>query len=215
MAAVEELSSLEGGRVLDVPAGGGYLQKYLPPRFDYQPFEPVKAFNNTTTYNHDSGLLPFPQLSCSVDAILSVAGIHHFSDKKPLFIEMARVTKPGGRLVLADVHCKSLVASFLDGYIDRNNSTGHHGYYLGEDTLEELESCGWNVASARRKHYHWNFTSLKQMARFCELLFDINRADTSQIRVQLEDELGVDMASGGVGLRWDLYVISASKNTQA
>ncbi len=212
MAVTEELSSLSGGIVLDVPAGGGYLREYLPARFKHQPYEQVSSFQGFPGDATDCGLLPFPQSSESIDAVLSVAGVHHFGDKLPFFNEMARVTKPEGYLVLADVHRDSPVAQFLDGYINTHNSTGHKGYYLDDKSLEELNMCGWNVVSANRKHYHWIFNSLHQMARYCHLLFDIRHTNYAQTSEQIERELGIDrLSQGRVGMRWDLYVIRAEK----
>jgi SAM-dependent methyltransferase len=212
IAVTEELADLDSGIVLDVPAGGEYLRDYLPNRFTYLPYERVSSFQDTPIVGTDHGLLPFPQSSDAIDAVVSVAGVHHFENKLPLFEEMARVTAPGGFLVLADVHRESPVAGFLDGYINTHNSTGHEGYYLDNKTLEELEKCGWNVISAKRKHYHWGFASLSQLTTYCHLLFDITHYDFEQTRIQLEQDLGLDvLSSSRVGLRWDLYVVTATK----
>lgn len=212
MAVVEEISGLEHGLVLDVPAGGAYLRKYLPARFDYQPYEPVGAFKGSTGVESKQGLLPFPQPSAIADIVVSVAGVHHFNDKKPLFTEMARVTKPGGKLILADVHHQSNTAQFLDGYIDANNSTGHSGFFLGENTLNELDECGWNVNSADRKYYYWIFASRQQLARYCHLLFDITHNDYHLTLEQIEQELGIDsLPDNRIGMCWDLFVINAQK----
>jgi len=212
IAVTKELANLSGGIVLDVPAGGEYLKDYLPSRFTYLPYERVSSFQGSPIVGTDQGLLPFPQSSKSIDAVVSVAGVHHFNNKLPLFTEMARVTTPNGYLVLADVHRESPVAKFLDGYIDTHNSTGHEGYYLDEKSLEELNQCGWDVISANRKHYHWVFASLNQLTRYCHLLFDIRHSDYEQTHRVIEQELSIDnLSQGRVGLRWDLYVITAEK----
>lgn len=213
MAVVEELPGSSGGVVFDVPAGGGYLRRYLPDRFSYKSYEPVASFKGKAKNKPESALIPLPQNSTAFDFVVSVAGIHHFQSKDELYREMARVTRPGGRLVLADVHKHSRVASFLDGYIDASNSTGHQGYYLDGQTLTELESCGWRVLSAQRKRYHWLFKSEQQMAEFCHQLFDIRHSDLSRTRSRIVEELGVDRLDGGVGMRWELFVIVAEKNT--
>ena len=220
MAVVEELAAVKAGLVLDVPAGGGYLRRYLPERFVYKAYEPVGSFKDslkkTGTSDSRSGLLPFPQDTASVDIVVSVAGVHHFADKLPLFIEMARVAKPDGKLVLADVHQHSPVASFLDGYIGKSNSSGHDGIYLCDRTLEELDASGWHVESARRKHYHWVFNSQQQMLHYCHLLFDICHDDFDLTLGHIERELGVDTLSDNqLGLRWDLCVITAEKKQVA
>jgi len=212
MAVIEEFPDLSSGIVFDVPAGGGYLQRYLPSAFEYQFYEPVASFKGQKNINPERSLIPFPQSSSAFDVVVSVAGIHHFPDKESLFKEMVRVTRPDGHLVLADVHRQSKAAAFLDGYIDATNSTGHKGFYLGEQTLEELESCGWRILSAQRKHYHWMFESEQQMAEFCHLLFDIGHADFSTTRLRIDEDLGIDQFDdGSVGMRWELFVVVAEK----
>ncbi|MBT8146684.1 MAG: class I SAM-dependent methyltransferase [Gammaproteobacteria bacterium] len=213
MAVVDELPASQSAVVLDVPAGGGYLRGYLPARFEYRSYEPVSSFKSGSQEDVERSLLLFPQGSESVDVVASVAGIHHFQDKEPLFREMARVTRPGGQLILADVHHQSSVAAFLDGYVDASNSTGHRGFYLGDHTLEELENCGWHVSSAQRKHYHWMFGSEQQMAEYCHLLFDICHSDFAETRMNIEESLGIDQLDDGrFGMRWELFVIVAEKN---
>lgn len=212
MAVVDELPENRPGLVLDVPAGGGYLKQYLPSGFRYTSYEPVGSFSDGSQADAERSLLPFPQDACSVDFVLSVAGVHHFPDKTPVFDEMLRVIRPEGQLILADVHAQSKVASFLDGYIDASNSTGHKGYYLGENTIRELESCGWRIDSARRKHYHWLFESEQQMSEYCHLLFDIRHPDTAKTRLQIREDLGVEqLPDGSIGMSWELFVISATK----
>jgi SAM-dependent methyltransferase len=215
-AVLNELSISDQGLVLDVPAGGRYLQHYLPARFTYLPHEPVVSFSGRHVGDTDRGLLPIPHATGSVDVVVSVAGVHHFEDKRPLFEEMNRVTRPGGKLLLADVHRLSHVARFLDGYIDSSNSMGHRGYYLDDTTLDELDLSGWEVRGATRKHYHWHFPSQQALVQYCHLLFDITHGDHQRTGQQVEQILGTDVfPNGRIAMRWDLYVISARKRSLA
>ncbi|MBI1181941.1 MAG: methyltransferase domain-containing protein [Alphaproteobacteria bacterium] len=197
-----------GATVADVPSHGGYLARYLPRGCRWLGHEPCAVFGHGAA-GDDRGLLPLPWEDDAVDAALSVAGVHHVEDKVSLFRELARVVRPGGRFVLADVHEASDAARFLDGWVDAHNSTGHDGLFLGEHTLDELARAGWRVLSAERVGYHWRFASLEDMGEFCHGLFDL-RASTPEETVRaIDEELGIDRLEDGVGMRWELYMVVA------
>jgi SAM-dependent methyltransferase len=198
-----------GARVADVPAGGGYLARYLPEGCTWLGHEPCASFGHGAT-EQDRDLLPLPWGEATVDAALSIAGVHHLDDKIPLFTELARVVRPGGRLVLADVHVASAVSRFLDGWVDRHNSTGHVGSYLGEHTLGELERAGWQVLSAERVPFHWRFLSVADMGEFAHRLFDLRTSRPEDTARTIEAELGVDRFDGGIGMRWELFMVAAT-----
>ncbi len=198
-----------GAIVADVPAGGGYLARYLPEGCRWLGHEPCSSFGHGAT-EQDSDLLPLPWADASVDAALSIAGVHHLDDKVPLFAELARVVRPGGRFVLADVHRESAVSRFLDGWVDRHNSTGHVGSYLGDHTLAELERAGWHVLSAERVGFHWRFADSGEMGEFCHRLFDLRTSAPAETARTIAAELGIDAVEGGIGMRWELFMVAAT-----
>lgn len=198
-----------GARVADVPAGGGYLAKYLPEDCTWLGHEPCASFGHGAT-EQDRDLLPLPWADASVDAALSIAGVHHLDDKMPLFAELARVVRPGGRLVLSDVHEASPVSRFLDGWVDRHNSTGHVGSYLGDHTLDELRRAGWDIVSAERVPFHWRFANLNDMGEFAHRLFDLRTSSPQDTARTIVAELGVDALASGVGMRWELFMVEAT-----
>lgn len=203
-------AALPAGAVVgDVPAGGGYLARYLPQGCRWLGHEPCAAFGHGAT-DQDRDLLPLPWADASLDAALSIAGVHHLEDKVPLFAELARVVKPGGRLVLSDVHRDSAVSRFLDGWVDRHNSTGHVGSYLGDHTLAELERAGWTIVSAERVGFHWRFANRTDMGEFCHRLFDLRTSVPAETGRTIEAELGVDDLPDGIGMRWELFMVAAT-----
>jgi len=202
-----------GEVVVDVPAGGGYLQAYLPGGCHWAPHEPCGSF-------HDDGaavtteLLPLPWPDAYADAAISIAGVHHLEDKRPLFAELQRVVKPSGRFLLADVHGDAPVARFLDEFVGAHNSTGHTGCYLGPHTSTELEHTGWSIVRAERVSFAWWFSDTDALAGYCQMLFDLRRTDTRAVLGAVKHYLGLQHRHGEVGMTWELYLVLARRRAQ-
>ncbi len=205
---VDRAALQAGDVVVDVPAGGGYLQRYLPAAVHWLGHEPCASFFATSAAG-DQPLLPLPWANGFADAALSIAGVHHQEDKLPLYREIHRVLKPGGRFVLADVHADSDVARFLDSFVGRYNSTGHRGIYLTATDIPRLEACGFRVVAAERLAYHWWFSTRTDMSDFCRLLFDMRDIDSPAVADGIESQLGVSDRDGEIGMRWELYALTA------
>lgn len=205
----------DGMVVADVPAGGGYLRRYLPSYCTWQGHEPCTAFSNHKAGAHavhEGELLPLPWIDQSIDVVISLAGVHHLADKRPLFAEAFRVTRPGGWFVLSDVAAESDGAVFLNSFVDAHNSTGHEGVFLDHRTLDDLTQAGWTILSDQLVTFHWVFQQRTDMARFCRSLFDICNAATKEVQKALEEHLGVDvLQDGSIGLRWSLMTIVAKR----
>lgn len=198
---------LQAGHIIaDVPAGGGYLKKYLPENCILWEHEPSSHFR--AGLNKGGPLFPFPWDNDSVNTAVSLAGVHHLLDKRPFFKELFRVVKPGGRLVLSDVAANSAVANFLDGYVGDNNSTGHKGIYLSKDTPNELCQVGWHLISAEQVDFNWVFNDLLAMGRFCHSLFDLQHVSFRNTIDVIRAKLGIDILDGGkIGMHWSLMTI--------
>jgi len=203
-----------GDVVIDVPAGGGYMQRYLPAGARWHGHEPSASFQDSATAA-DSGLLPLPWAAGFADAALSVAGIHHLVDKRPLFRDVHRVLKPGGRFVLADAWEGSPVARFLDEFVGSYNSTGHNGIYVTKRTLDELAACGFAVQRAERTAYCWWFRDRLSMGAFCRLLFDIRGVDAETVAAAIETRLGITTRGAECGLNWELMIAVARREATA
>lgn len=211
--AIEAAALRPGMVVADVPAGGGYLQRFLPEGCIWWGHEPCASFTHHGAVVGDpTALLPLPWPDGSVDVAISLAGVHHIDDKRPLFADQYRVVKPGGRLVVSDVAADSAVAQFLDGYVGAHNSTGHKGVFQDEDTLQDLRNTGWVVESSEICDSHWVFAGRNAMAAFCHELFDLRNASMADTQAAIETQLGVaNLSDGQVGMNWALRTIVAVK----
>lgn len=212
--AVERMPFVPGMVVADVPAGGGYLKPYLPPDCKWWPHEPCASFNAHGADSaglNDGHFLPLPWDAGSVDAVFSIAGVHHFEDKRPLFTELHRVVKPGGALVLSDVAADSAVARFLDDYVGSCNSTGHEGHYLDEQTLVELTSTGWQVELCEVVACPWVLPDTAAMVEFCRGLFDIRRSTPIETAEAIKRHLGNSNSQEGLEMQWSLMTIRARR----
>ncbi len=197
-----------GERIVDVPAGGGYLRRYLPESSTWLGHEPCASFLPDAAAP-EQGLLPLPWPAASADVAISIAGVHHLADKRPLFRELHRVVRPGGRFVLADIREHSRPARFLDEFVDRWNSTGHRGDYLDDRAIRDLRDCGFEVVRAEPAAYCWWFADRQEMGAFCRLLFDMRRIEAGDVADEIEERLGVTRAGGRIGLNWELLLVLA------
>ena len=215
-AQIIQLADIRPGmRVGDVPAGGGYMQAYLPPDAIWEGHEPCVSFTNHGTGQSASDnrpLLPLPWGDAELDAVVSLAGVHHLENKGELFTEIARVLKPGGCFVLSDVAEGSATARFLDGFVGDHNSTGHDGRYLGEQTFKELRTAGWRITSSRQRNFTWDFADREEMGDFAYHLFDICKSTPHAAADAIERELGiVHLPDGRIGMNWSLLTIACVK----
>ena len=207
--AVTNAQVAAGQVVLDVPAGGGYLQRYLPAGSVWQGHEPCASFFDDEAVNQP--LLPLPWADSSADAALSIAGVHHLDDRGPLYRELRRVLRPGGRFVLADVHEEAAVGRFLDGFVGAHNSTGHRGNYLSAADVALLQDCGFHIRRSAREAFAWWFPDRQAMGEFCGLLFDMRDIAPAAVADGIEERLGVVTRDGLVGMCWELFVVVAER----
>jgi ubiquinone/menaquinone biosynthesis C-methylase UbiE/DNA-binding transcriptional ArsR family regulator len=99
--------------VADVGGGTGFLSAGLAPRvqavhlLDASPAmldqarEALAGFSNVVYHLVESDRLPLPD--ASVDAVLTNMYLHHMPDPAVAVREMARILRPGGRLVITDM----------------------------------------------------------------------------------------------------------------
>jgi len=119
---IQEMRGFTPGRVLDIPAGPGYLLKDL----QALGFTGVAADIDTRLHVLEGvayaavdmcGDFPFPD--ASFDYVVSIEGIEHIQNHFAFLAEVKRVLKPGGRLVLTTPNIGTLTSRwkfFLSGF---------------------------------------------------------------------------------------------------
>jgi SAM-dependent methyltransferase len=224
LARIEEFQQIiklaelqDGHMIFDIPSGGCYINNFIDRTVKIISVETSKEFikdvqspENNTVLVCDS-IADIPLLQESADRIISLAGLHHVSDKPAFYQEVYRLLKKGGLFCIADAFQDAKVAQFLDIFVDQNNSMGHQGEYLNAQTLQELAAANFQVVYNSSIQYSWRFDSPQEMAEYCQLLFGIDRADPPQIIAGIDTYLGYQMQGEKCYMNWELHFLKCIK----
>lgn len=200
--------------IVDIPSGGGYINEYLDDQTKLICLEPSQQFaafcqlKKLAVFLYDQDQLPLND--SEVDVIISIAGIHHIENKKPLFKEMRRILKPNGRLCIADVQHGSNIALFLDDIVDRYTETGHRGLYLTDETLHDLNAVGFVDVKQQLLNYVWRFASEQDLVAYFKLLFGLVKATDNMVLIGIKQYLTVHETQSGLELEWQLLSFSVT-----
>ncbi len=211
------LCGVQSGHVLvDIPSGGGYLQRYLPEDVKLYCLESSRVFADFCQQRRGCHGLLFsdnriPLMDQMADRLISIAGLHHVEDKPILFSEMCRILKTGGLACLVDVQENSRVARFLDDVVDRYSVTGHQGLWFDSTTSDQLQTAGFRSIKCERLSYHWEFDSIASMIKYVKLLFGLVYANDEEVLAGIEKYLQYSVGPNTVQLNWQLLCYLASR----
>lgn len=203
-----------GHRVVDVPAAGGMMARYLPEGCSVVRLECAPGFSSGDQLRSHAraDYSCWPLADASADRVISVAGVHHVEDKRPFYSEGVRCLAPGGVLLLAEVAEGSVIDRFLDGFIDRYNPQGHKGFYLNDQTLVDLQQSGLEIESVVEQAYHWNFAAASDLHAYCSDQFGLKSLAEDQFVAELTEYLPLEIdQQQRVKLPWVLRHIRAIK----
>lgn len=195
-------------RLLDIPAGGGYLRRLLPGHIEVTEVEPSAGFHAGAA---EPGSIPRRPSGEQFDCITCLAAMHHIHPPEPYLADLCRALAPGGCLVVGDVAAGSPQARFLDEFVGRHNGTGHAGHYLPtcRDALEQLvPSTEIRLVSAEIRPCPWRFSTRKQLIEFVRLLFGLQGIDEQAIGDALTARIGIDSGEDWVALDWQLQYLT-------
>ena len=211
---IERLQPLTGERIVDAPAGGGYLAEglkaYSEDTVDIVCVEPSARFAEAMGSEYALLNEPLDNIASlapnSVDAIASLVGLHHFQDKRPIYREWQSLIRPGGRLVIADVEANTATANFLNIFVDANTEGGHDGIFFhpGEWT-EQLSDVGFVSVEEACVEVPWLFPDITAMTTFCSSLFALKAMPAETLQAALSDYLGYETRPDcSIMLNWQL-----------
>jgi SAM-dependent methyltransferase len=206
LAVLEPLAG-RAGLLCDMPSGGGYLAAHLPPGMRYVGVDPSNDFIHACPEGVDrikADIAHVPLGDGSVDAIVSLAALHHEPDLPAVFREMRRLLKSGGRLVIADAAVDTPPARFLNGFVSKNNPMGHDGHFLDDRTAGLIEAEGFAAVDDALVDMPWVFDSLAEAGEFCRQLFWMPALDAAAVADAMYREIGFEVVDGRPHLRWAL-----------
>ncbi len=187
-----------GARVLDLPAGGGYLARFLPADATLVSLELAEGFGGGVQVHDAQRTWPHAPF----DHAVCLAALHHIPDQPSFIRGLLSTLHPGGVLHVADVAGGSPLTRFLDGFVGRYNITGHEGMYLPRD-----EAFFAAIGKLRRFGEFacpWRFADEAAMLDFCGSLFGLVDCPPAELRAALVDLVGFEAEDGGVRLDWRL-----------
>lgn len=202
--------------VADIPAGGGYLAKFLPDTCHIDSIEPCAQFLPNHTFTTDVGLDRIKLSTKSYDLIISLAAIHHVREKSTFIGNAYRALTDGGFLCIGDASSNSPVATFLDTFAGQHNGTGHAGIYLEKDTVTDIvHPLGGKIIHNQEKPCPWIFDQQETMLDFCRLLFGLKNVADPELLKALNKYIGISNKSSTVILNWRLRYVTVYKPTSS
>lgn len=209
LVAISMLELLPDDVLLNIPAGGVPVDKYLDPRLNitYIPFDTHTEFSSSEIPVCTWSNIPIE--SHSVDKIICLASLHHLTteERNCAYTEFHRVLKPHGKLVIGDVINGSDQAKWLDNFVDVYNSNGHKAEFFDERDAYQIELNKFSVTTSRQS-YNWFFDTERDAKTFIKLLFGLDLLDDSdpQLLTGLQDILHYDMGT----IPWQLIYFVCS-----
>jgi len=171
-----------------------------------------RAADNVQVLLAENGTIPVDD--ASVDAICTLATLHHVPDKLKLFREFSRVLKVGGRLVIGDVARNTNVQRFFDEHVDAFCSTGHDHKFLGCDDVRYFCSrSSLSLQHFKVRNVPWGFNSEEEAAQYLTSIFDLScEADYTLDRAQRY--VGYTRAASQFTLLWRLFFFVGVKRDE-
>ncbi len=201
-------------RVVDIPAGGGYLQRYLRPEMELYEYDLSATFlqSSSSVLPIDPDVMALPE--GYFDLGICLAALHHIQNKALFLQRILHSLKPGGYLCIGDVKNNSKEAVFLDQFAGEYNGTGHQGEYLEDETASLRLLVGGQVQILRCQYQScpWGFADESELLSFTRHLFGLCAAlSNAELLDVLQQQIGISSHVQGLQLQWGLLYITLQK----
>lgn len=198
--------------ILDVPSGGGYLDKFVASGAHIHCLEPCSQFNPQTPHLTDD--IDIDSLAIAqgqYDLVVSLAAMHHINDKHGFINNCANALKSNGVLCIGDVLAGSGITAFLDDFAGKYNGTGHSGKYIKPELMCEIaQKLGLELIDCSEKDCPWVFPTEQAMLNFCQSLFGLC-VDQQQLKHALANYIGYSEINNNFHLQWKLLYCTLRK----
>jgi ubiquinone/menaquinone biosynthesis C-methylase UbiE len=201
-------------RVLDVACGPGIVVEALarsagevigcditPEMLEKARERCAKAgLKNTRFTPGRAEALPFPD--ASFDVVVSRSAVHHFPDPSAAFREMARVVKPGGRVITVDVQSsESPDAASLHNALEILRDPSHVRMLPKSELHRAITTAGLTIEEAIAWTNHREFSEWMKIAAAPERIKPLEVVMTAL--AQRGESAGIDLRLEGGKLRFE------------
>ncbi|MDB9539871.1 methyltransferase domain-containing protein [Anabaenopsis tanganyikae CS-531] len=150
--------------VLDVGCGTGEFEQLLltenPQQIitavDISPAMLLVAKQKCRTYSHvsfqNASVSNLPFLNNSFDVIISASAFHYFDDPHGALLEIRRVLKPEGKLLILD-WCKDYLSCQICDFILKFVDPAYKGCYTQKQFHSLLTSAQFNIERTTKFHF--------------------------------------------------------------
>ncbi|HEY1932358.1 MAG TPA: methyltransferase domain-containing protein [Acetobacteraceae bacterium] len=189
--------------VLDAACGPGIITAVLAPRvrevaaFDLTPEMLTKARQRcaaaglTNVSFREGSATAMPFADASFDAVMTRLSLHHFQHPRQPVTEMARVLKPGGVLVVADVSSSEVAEeSELHNAIEILRDPSHVRMLPEPELLGLIRDAGLTV----EHHTHWD--EAREFEEWARIVDDPQRIGPIRTVVHTLARLGQHAGTG-------------------
>jgi SAM-dependent methyltransferase len=211
--AINELDLKDGEILVNLAGGGLNLNNYITAKIDYIPFDFSPEWCKYDNYIKCISYENIPLANESVDKIIILAVLHHFTEeeREKIYKECFRILKKSGKLIVADVIKNSKQDIWLNTFVNKYNPLGHTGKFFTFEDADKIKLLDFNV-EIKNKKYCWWFNNKNELVDFIKNLFYLEISDDELI-CNINNVLNLYENENKYYFEWELiYFICSPSN---